>query len=282
MGLEKGVWIADIKENPIPDHSFINASTDMSAFVDNNTLHLAEAGIDPKVHENFFQGNAEGLLPITSIEDTPSEVVLKIYSTEATRHRNLEEVELQYDKRGSIVKRHRDALIKNIGKVAAFQWTTDRNDTFNKHMNLASDGSIIDAIIDLKTFYDKLDITGTRNLCLAPDHMARIKKEDKQLYKDLTAKKGQNYQSFNIYEFSQTPLFAADGTKKPFGIIEEATDRRSSFAWVTDEVFRCFGDVKMFEEMAKAQLQADLISFAQRALVGNIRAASPKYLASFI
>ncbi len=282
MGLQKEIWEAGIKENPIHDTSFVMASTDKSEFVNNNTLHLAEAGIDPKVHEDFFAGNAEGKLPITNIDDIPHEVILKTYSTEPTRHRDLEEVELQYDKRTSIINRHRKSIAQRIGKTAAYQWTTGQNDEFNKLMNLAGNDSIIDAITDLRAFFMDLDVNEGLNLCLNADHWARIKKEDKVLYKDLVAMKNKEYCDFKIHTYSQVPLFTGEGVKKAFGSVREATDKRASFAWVTDEVFRSFGDVKMFEEKAKAEIQADLLSFAQRALVGNIRANSPKYLGTII
>ena len=38
-GLQTEVWIADIKEKPLPDTSFIAQSQDLSAYVNNNTLH---------------------------------------------------------------------------------------------------------------------------------------------------------------------------------------------------------------------------------------------------
>ena len=52
--------------------------------------------------------------------------------------------------------------------------------------------------------------------------------------------------------------------------------------WVTDEVFRCFGDVKMYPTLRDSGLQGDTISFAQRALVGVIRAKKPKYLGAIL
>ena len=52
--------------------------------------------------------------------------------------------------------------------------------------------------------------------------------------------------------------------------------------WVTDEVFRCFGDVEMYATLRDSGLQADTLSFAQRALVGVIRARTPKYLGAIL
>ncbi len=282
-GLLREGWVQGIKENPIPDTSFISASVDMSEYVEYNKLHLAEAGVEPDVHENYFAGN-EDPLPVQDISDIPGEVVLNTYSTSQTRHRSLQDVELQYDKKASIIRRHATSLGKNMGQKASYAWSTATNDAFNKFMNLGSTDSVIDAIADLEAFYGGLDMGGEPlNLCLSPEFKARIRKEDKVLYKDMmNAKKGDIFWGFKIWHYSKNPLFTSAGAKKAFGAVAEAGDKRSSFAWATNEVFRCFGDTEMYENIKDSGLQADTLSFAQRALVGKIRAASPKYLATMI
>lgn len=278
-GLQKEVWVAGIKENPIPNNSFVFASTDMSEYVDNNKLHLAEAGIEPEVHEDYFAGNEDDL-PLADISDVPGEVVLKTYSTERTRHRKLQDVELAYNKRESIINRHKTSLAKNLGVRAAYAWSPATDNEYNKIIKLDADDSVIDAIIDLEAFYNELDVTEGLNICLTPAHMARIKKENKVLYKEIIAE-GTLY-GFKVYRYTKNPLYTAAKAKKPFGAVKEATDTVASFTWVTGEVFRCFGDTEMYATLASAATQADEISFAQRALVGKIRANSPKYLGAII
>lgn len=279
MSLQKEVWVAGIKENPIPEQSFVFASVDMSEYVENNKLHLAEAGIEPDVHEDYFEGN-ENDLPLASITDIPNEVVLKTYSTERTRHRDLQECELQYNKRASVINRHKVSLAKNIGVRAAFAWSPAADNAFNKITNLQDTDSVIDAIIDLEAFYSDLDITEGLNICLTAKHMARIKKENKVLYKEILKEK--EIYGFKLFRYSKNPLYTSAGVKKPFGAVADATDKRASFTWVTDEVFRCFGDAHMYADIGRAGSQADEISFAQRALVGKIRANNPKYTGAIL
>ncbi|WP_294958698.1 hypothetical protein [uncultured Flavobacterium sp.] len=274
MSLVKSVWVAGIKENPIPDNSFVFASVDLSEYVNNNTLNLAEAGIEPDVHEDYFASNEDDL-PLADVADIPNEVVLKTYSTERTRHRDLQECELSYNRRMSVINRHKTALAKNIGVRAAYNWTPTTDNAFNKIMNLGANDSIIDAIIELEAFYNDLDITEGLNICLNAKHMARIKKENKNLYKEILKEK--EIYGFKLFRYSKNPLYTSAGVKKPFGSVAEATDKRASFTWVTDEVFRCFGDVNMYADLARAGIQADEISFAQRALAGKIRGNNPKY-----
>ena len=278
-GLQTEVWVAGIKENPIPDNLFVFQSVDLSQYVEHNKLHLAEAGVEPTVHEDYF-ATSNTPLPITDIADIGNEVVLHTYSTEQTRHRDLQEIELSYDRRSSVIKRHRVSLAKNMGKRAAYAWAPKQDDAWNKVLNLSSSDSVIDAIIDLKQFMEENDILEGVNICFTPGHFARIRKEDKRLYKDILNEK-QMY-GIKVFQYSQNPLYTSAGVKKPFGATKENTDKRASFMWVTDEVFRCFGDVKMYPTLHDSGLQADTLSFAQRALVGVIRARTPKYLGAIL
>lgn len=278
MGLQKEIWEADIKENPIPDNSFVFASTDKSLYVDNNKIHLAEAGLEPEVHEDYFAGS-ETDLPLAAITDIPSEVVLKTYSTDRTRHRKLQEVELQYNKRASIVGRHKTSLAKNLGVRAAFAWSPSVDNANNKIITVGA-GKMIDAVIDLQAFYNGLDIFDNLNICFTAEHMAVLKKEDYKLYKEVLD--GKKLYSFNVFQYNKTALYTSLGAKKPFGTVKGAGDKNCSFSWCSDETFRCFGDVEMYETLGAAASQADEISFAQRALVGNIRASNPKYLGAIL
>lgn len=277
-GLQKEIWVAGIQENPIPDNSFVFASTDKSEYVENNTLHLAEAGIEPEVHEDYFAGS-ETDLPLATITDIPNEVVLKTYSTDRTRHRNLQEIELQYNKRASVTNRHKVSLAKNMGKRAAFAWAPAADNAYNKIITVGS-GKFIDSIIDMQAFYNGLDMYDNLNICLTAEHMAVIKKEDYKLYKEILNSK--EMYGFKIFRYNQNALYTSLGVKKPWGTVKGATDKVCSFTWCSDETFRCFGDTEMFETIRSAASQADEISFAQRALVGNIRASNPKYLGAIL
>ena len=52
MGLNKQIWISQIKENFYPERSFLQKVLDFSGLVENDSLHFASAGIDPKVLVN--------------------------------------------------------------------------------------------------------------------------------------------------------------------------------------------------------------------------------------
>lgn len=279
MALQTQVWTSEIIENPFPDGSFVKKSKDLSEWVDHDKINLVEAGVEPAVYEDYFNGS-ETALPLANINDIPHEVVLKTYSTEQTRHRDLQDVELQYDKKASIIKRHKQALDRNMAVRASFAWTPAATNAFNKLTTLAPGDSAVDAIIDIQAFMASLDLNGDLNMCLTPELMARIRKEDKVLYKDILNE--QKMYGFNVFQYSKSPLFTSANVKKPMGSAPEAGDKRASFFWATDEVFRAMGSVEMYANLRDSAFQADTLSFAQRALIGAMRASNPKYFGAIV
>ncbi len=281
-GLQTEVWIADIKEQPLPDTSFITQSQDLSGYVNNNTLHLAEAGVDPDVHLNYFKDNNVEL-PIQAIDDIPHEVLLQIWSTNQTKHNNLIEAELSYDKRASVLNRHRNALAKNMAARTAFAWGAATNDEFNKIINLDAADSVIDGILDMQAFMRDHDLDMSNlNILLTAQHAARIRKEDKKLYKEISSEKGATIDDFKVFFYSKTPYYTAAGAKKPWGSTVDPTDKKASIIWSSEEVFRCTGDVEIYPTLKHSGWQADLFSMGQRALNGKIRSNSPKYFGAIL
>lgn len=281
-GLQTEVWIADIKEKPLPDTSFIAQSQDYSAYVNNNTLHLAEAGVDPDVHLNYFSQNDKEL-PIQAIDDIPNEVLLGIWSTSQTKHNNLMEAELSYDKRASVLNRHRNSLAKNMAKRTAYNWGASSNDEYNKIQLLKDSDSVLDALFDQQAFFRDLDLDVSQmNIILTAEHAARIRKEDKKLYREISSDKGATIADFKVFFYSQTPIYTAEGVKKPFGSTVSQTDKKGSIIWSTEEVFRCTGDVEIYPTLRNSGWQSDLFSMAQRALNGKIRSNNPKYFGTVI
>lgn len=283
QNLQTEVWIADLIEQPLPDTSFIAQSQDLSAYVNNNTLHLAEAGVDPNVHLNYFSQSPAVELPIQDIADIPHEVVLQIWSTSQTRHNNLLEAELSYDKRASVLNRHRNALAKNMAQRTAFAWAAATNDAYNKIINLGANDSVIDGLLDMQAFMRDHDLDMTNlNVLLTADHAAKIRKEDKKLYKEISSEKGATIADFKVFFYSKTPYYTAAGVKKPWGAAVDPTDKKASVIWSSEEVFRCTGDVEIYPTLKDSGWQADLFSMGQRSLNGKIRSNNPKYFGAIL
>ena len=120
------------------------------------------------------------------------------------------------------------------------------------------------------------------NVILQADHEARIKKEDKALYKEIISDKGATLYGFKVFSYSKTPYYTAAGVRKPWGSTVEATDKQASIIWDSTEVFRCTGDVEIYPTLKDSGWQADLFSMGQRALNGKIRSNAPKYFGAIL
>lgn len=78
MALNREVWIDQVKEGFYPDDSFLQKVTDYSQFVDHNRLHIASAGIDPKVLVN----NTTYPISVIGRDDEDNEIRLDKFETE--------------------------------------------------------------------------------------------------------------------------------------------------------------------------------------------------------
>ena len=94
MALNREVWIDQVKEGFYPDDSFLQKATDYSQFVDHNRLHIASAGIDPKVLVN----NTTYPISVIGRDDEDNEIRLDKFETENTIVRRPEALEYSYDK----------------------------------------------------------------------------------------------------------------------------------------------------------------------------------------
>ena len=118
MPINKEVWTDIIKEQPIQQDDFLNESEDLSALVEYNTLHLAEAGVEPEV----FIDNDTYPVGIVAREDVPKDIMLHTLDTKNTVVRNVEQMEMSYDKMKSVVRGHSNALLRRRRALAAYNW----------------------------------------------------------------------------------------------------------------------------------------------------------------
>jgi hypothetical protein len=269
-GLFKEIWIGKIMENFYPDSSFLMRSQDMTAFVENNTINLADCGVDPEVYVNNttypigFEERADGALAIP----------LDYYDTKNTVVRNATAVQLAYNKLESVIRQHRLALQKKNVQKAAHAYGPAANGTFTPIIQLAANGSIIDAIIDAEAAFDAVDAPKEgRILVLCPTHKAKIKKEDKVLFKDVFGQNGsKNLYGFDVFDTTVTPVY--NGTTKakvPFGNAPAGTDVKSSLFYSEYEVMRADGEYDMFSRLKDPEARGDIVGFQKRFIALPIR-----------
>ncbi|MDX6191584.1 hypothetical protein SGQ83_19675 [Flavobacterium sp. Fl-318] len=277
--LNKQVWISQIMENFYPEASFLNYAKDMTEFVENDKINLADCGFDPDVYIN----NTTYPIPIVQRTDTPLSLELDLYETENTLVRSPEAVELAYDKLESVIYGHRNTLRAKSGQKAAHAYAPNSNtentpilvttgaDNGEGYKRLAPED-----ILKLKKKYDLLDIPfEKRYLVLDPNHVEDLILYDLKAFKDITDfVNGQpnRFAGFNILQYTKTPRYNFLTKEKiPFGAVEDANTTFGSFSFSSEEVMKADGSVNMFERINDPELRATIVGFDKRFLALPIR-----------
>lgn len=274
MAIEKELWLETIKEGMVPNTSFLSESVNLNEHVEYNVLHLAEAGVEPEV----FINNDVWPIPIAKREDIPLELPLHTFDSENTLVQNIEKKEASYDKMESIVRGHRNSLIKNISSQAAYNWCPSQDSEFNPV--LMSNGTINKSGVKRVSFEDFLTIEAKfRALDVDMDtivavlnsvHLADLRAEDLKLYKDVLAS-GKLF-SFKLHTFSKLPYFdVTTGKKKAFGAAVTENDTQTSLCYCKNEVGLARGTVDVFARYNDPEMRGDIIGFQQRAMALPLR-----------
>lgn len=271
-GLNKEVWIKQIKERYYPDASFLKYVTDMTEYVENDKINLADAGFDPEVLIN----NTTYPISIAEREDIPLSIELDLYETENTLVRSPHAVELAYDKLESVVKGHRNALMSKSGEKSAHAYSPSANTASTPVIATTGENNgegykkmLPKDILTLKRKYDDADFPiENRFLVLCPRHLEDLIDFDLKSFKDITEIVNgtpKKFAGFNILQYSKTAYYVASTlVKTPFGSAVTNLHTYSSFSFITDEVMKADGTMKMFEKIDDPELRATVVGFDKR------------------
>lgn len=118
MALQKEVWISDIQENLFANNEFINRATDHSMWISNKTVHIPQAGANPDVKKN------RSVLPATISQRTDTDLTYDMaeYTTDPILLTNIEELQINYAKRQSVLRQHIDTLGDVIANQTLYAW----------------------------------------------------------------------------------------------------------------------------------------------------------------
>lgn len=118
MALNKEIWLSTIVENFYPDNSFAAKSIDDSAFVNNKTVHIPNAGKPSSVEINRKEKPAK----INEREDNELTYDIDELTTDPIHISNVDTVELSYDKRNSVLANDRQQLQKAASQNLLYKW----------------------------------------------------------------------------------------------------------------------------------------------------------------
>lgn len=277
-GLNKEVWIDKLMEGFYPESGFLQESEDMSSFVDNDVINLAEIGADP----NVLLNNNSFPVPTSQRTDTALALPLETYDTENTLVRNAEQAELAYDKMASVLKGHRRALTLEARLRAAHNYapTTDGANTPIKVTTGADRGDGLlrckfEDIMKMENLFDDNEWgtsgDGSRIMILHPKHKADLQAQDLTMYNRIfdvtTGQPVKMLYGFKIYLYSRTARYhKSTGAKVAYKAAATANDSFASQFYLRSEVMRADGTVDMFSKEKDPDVRGDVVGFQKRAL----------------
>lgn len=156
MGLQTEVWIQDIQENLFFENEFLNLAIDHSAYIVNSVVHIPQAGSNPTVVKN----RTELVADLQQRTDTELTYGVDNYTTDPFLVKNIDELQISYDKRQSILGQHIATLGDTIAVNTLQSWAVNASTT---HVLRTTGDAEGDEVLPHST------ATGTRNLLTKKD-----------------------------------------------------------------------------------------------------------------
>lgn len=279
MALNKQIWISDIQENFYPDDSFASKSVDDSAWVNNKTVHIPNAGAPSGVKKNRQTLPAE----VSRRTDNDLQYDIDEFTSNPVHIPNVDTVELSYDKRQSVLNNDRQELQRVVHENLLVKWWNGvifvtTGEARNAHTSETATGSrkkiTKDDVHRLEVKFN-MDNVAKEGRYLLLDSIMYADLLDSLTEKELLSFQqradvargvmGQLY-SFNVMERSQVLRTKADGKS----ILEwsdqaEAGECAAGLAWQERCVSRANGEIKMFDDTDNPTYYGDIYSFLMRA-----------------
>lgn len=252
MALQKEIWIADIIEPLFAANTFAARSIDYSAFVDNRTVHVPNAGAAPKVEKN------RQALPATVGRRQDADLTFQLaeYTADPILVPDAERVELSYDKRASVLAHLRQALADKVHADLLGEWVKG---AAHEVESSAAKASMRDSILAIKDGFDEADIPQEgRCLLLTPALHS-------QLLRELTGFEGQAF------------LLSADARAGTVGRVygfdvylrsalgPDKSAAPAGFAWQVGSVCRALGPADIYTSDRDPAYYGDVLSAIVRA-----------------
>ncbi|MEM7372814.1 MAG: hypothetical protein AAF587_29605 [Bacteroidota bacterium] len=285
-GLLKEIWINQILEPKDQKHTWMDAiGEDLSLAVENDTINLAEAGVDPEVLVN----NTTYPIDIVERADVHHALPLDYFDTKNTVVRNAVQKQLSYAKMESAIRRHRAALKNSQGQKASHAITPSSDDTFTPVIPTtgSDDGNGIkmmteDDIWLLSERFDDIDAPDDDRILVLHskqwNHVVKtsptLKEQRKLAATGVIPRTFLELADFKIYKFRSGAIFnRSTGVKVAYGAAPvPATDTISSFAFVGGEVMKAKGSTDMYSRLKDPEARGDIIGFQQFFLSMPMRA----------
>ncbi len=253
--------------------TFLDGLPDYSQYAENDVIHMIDVGGDPEVLVN----NKTYPLDVQNITDNDAVFSLDKFQTKPNPVTDDELYASSYDKMASLKERHADAIKEKKFAKAIHALAPDSN--AEKTPVLKTTGEVVGGgttgrrrlqmsdIISLKDKFDKMKVpVQGRRLVLCSDHVNDLLLTDqkfKDQYYNYVTGKIANLYGFEVYEYSDNPVYKVAGGKVAFGTAASANEYQASVAFYTKRVFKASGSTKMYYSEAKTDPlnQRSLVNF---------------------
>lgn len=246
MGLNKELWISDIQENLKMNASFLANVTNHDGYVVNQTVHVPQAG--------SIIGATKDRVVLPAVVDQRTDLDLiyttNQYSTNPVLVSNLEDFQINYDKRRSIMGEAFDSLTETIGNEALFAYcngltpiTTTGLDSPEALAPSATGNRKAVSIDDIKSMARELDKQNVpqsgRKLMMNVDMFYQLLSDSDLLNASYTEFSKNTLETgmiarlfgFDIMIRNHVGVVSAGGTLKAYGDTGAATDHLVCVAW---------------------------------------------------
>ena len=278
-GLNKEVWLDEILEGFYADDSFLSECRDLSAFVSNDIINLAEAGVDPDVLVN----NTTYPIDVVERADGALTITIDTFDTKNTPVSNIEQAELAYDKLSSVVLGHKNSLRMKIMEKGAHAIAPASNTTFTPLLTAtgADNGSGLKRlkwadVRRLQKAFNNAEIPAEgRVIIFSNQHLEDLEIEDLDRF-NRVMDKGVicGFKMYNLADNRLPRYNKGTGAKVAFAAAAApSTDSTASIAFHKAEVCRAMGTSEMFhsKKVDDPIYRRDVVGFQQRAIVIPIR-----------
>lgn len=277
MALNKEIWESAIVEGLFADNSFLARALNHSPFANFKTVHVPNAGSAPAVTKNRSEYPAQA----GNRQDYDLTYNLNEFTTEPIHITNIEEVELSYDKRSSILGATQAALKEAVAKDVLKAWVPSgytlvktTGDAVAHHLPSQTGNRkklTLADIVAVKKEFDKANLPQDGRCFLLDyemysellDALSAVQSNAFLASADTARGIVGKLYGFDFYMRSEVLRTVAAGTSLSSGT--NATDQAAGIAWSDKFVSVAQGAVEIFAAEKDPTYYGDIISALVRA-----------------
>jgi hypothetical protein len=269
MAILTEVWARDIAEKLFPNDSFVMQAVSDDAWINNKRVHRSQAGSLPGVAINRSVFPAVS----TSRTDTDEGYDMDEITTDPTHIRDIEEIEVSYAKRQSVLQNHINVINLKGSNAVAYRWaptlasgiirtTGDLTPANTPGATGDRKKLTLEDLMKAKNAFDDQDIPSDgRNILIPASMYNQLVIDEKTVLmsndfrSDATIKDGNIVKifGFNIFTRGRENVLrysnAATPVVKNPDAAGAATDNAAILCWHKDFVSKAKGAVKIYSQI---------------------------------